>query len=381
MDLKILAVKDLAAVLARAAKVAPRKSALPILSTVKVAVDYVDLVIEATDLEIAYRAHVPHANGPDAVFASVCVDARALRDAVAANKRGGFVTLESDGARLVIRGDAGETVLDGLSADDYPVIPGAFGDGWEEWAMPARELESALTATVFATLADDSRPVLQFVNASRQSDGRVRFVGCDGFRMGYAFTGVPVGPEFPDGQGIGIHRKAAAVFADIARGYGGVSASLCRCTADGETKRMAIQAAGETVLWTPPAFGLYPDVDRIIPRERANVIMAADQFAAAAARAKRAGAVHLAIEIGGAAATLTAGGNDVKQASTCPAEPIGDVCEPLSVALAPRYAAEAAGVGKGGDLYWLIQDTGKPARYDLPDKSAGGVIMPMNVAA
>lgn len=381
MTVTILNVKALDAVLGRAAKVAPRKSSLPILQTVKIAVDYVDLVIEATDLEIGYRGYATQASGPDVDFAPVCVDARAFRDAVAACKRtGGSVALESDGARLIIRGGGGETTLDGLPADDYPVIPRAHGDGWEAWDFPTRDLESALALTVFAAATDDSRPVLQYVNAARQSDGRVRFVGVDGFRLAYAFTDAPDGPEFPNGDGLGIHRKAATLFAGIVR-RGDGPATLCRFTEGGEVKRMAIQSGAETVLWTPPLFGAFPDVDRVIPRERANVIMAADQFAAAAARAKRAGAVHLAIEVGGTAATLTAGGNDVKQASTCPAEPIGDGCEPLAVALAPRYAAEAAVIGKGGDLYWLIQDKGKPARYDLPDKSAGGVIMPMNVAA
>lgn len=366
--------RELETVLSRAVKVAPRKSTLGILTCVKLVAADGELVIEATDLELGYRSRLPVAGE----LAPTCVDARALRSAVKSHVRGGAVHLELVDGRLVVTGESGSASIETQGADDYPVLPAADIEAGETWRFARGDFAAALARTAFATATDQSRPVLEFVQAARQHDGRLRFCGADGFRMGYAFTPAPEGPEFPDGEGLGIHRRAAGLFADITRRVAGGSVTLGRYAprAGGRPPVLAIHDSRETVLWNAPE-GTFPDFTRVIPRDGANVIVAADVFGAAADRARSAHAPALVLDIGTCGVRATAKGD----ASTVACELEADVdatARGRHVALAPMYIRDACRANKGAALTLLVQeDYMRPVRYDVAD--AGGVIMPMNI--
>jgi DNA polymerase-3 subunit beta len=181
-------IATLAAAATRAAAVAPRRAALPILTharvTVAPRVSSTDVTVEATDCDLYTRETVtglgyvaPQPGAPS----QVCVDARALAQAckAAVKLNDGRITIERDDAHIV-RLRVGPTLLPTLDAADYPPAP-AVAEGGVYVGMAAWPM--ALAAVRPCVSTEETRYYLNGVAVISRSDGGVDVVATDGHRL------------------------------------------------------------------------------------------------------------------------------------------------------------------------------------------------------
>lgn len=176
---------SLAAAATRAAAVAPRRAAAPILTHARVTIPAPgDLIIEATDCDLYTsetvtgldRSH-PQPGAP----CQVCVDARALAQAckAAAKLNDGRLVIERDDAHIV-RLRVGPTLLFTRDAADYPPAP-AVADNGVYVGMAA--WPTALAAVRPCVSTEETRYYLNGVAVISRSDGGVDVVATDGHRL------------------------------------------------------------------------------------------------------------------------------------------------------------------------------------------------------
>lgn len=153
MQLKVTQ-ENLAKALNYVARVANTRGTLPVLANVLLSVEDSRLKLAATNLDIAISSFV----GAQVKEAgSLTVPARLLQDLVS-GLPGGVIELEQDETRLKINTGQYKSVINGVSAEEFPVMP-AIEKG-NRWQIPAATLKEGLQQVVFAASNDESRPVL-----------------------------------------------------------------------------------------------------------------------------------------------------------------------------------------------------------------------------
>jgi DNA polymerase-3 subunit beta len=136
------------------ARVASTRGTLPILSHVLLKVADNRLSIAATNLDIAINCYIGAQIQSEG---SLTVPARLLQDFVS-SLPSGVIELEQDEQRLKITTDSYKSVINGVSAEDFPVMP-AIENG-QEWSIDGPVLKQALQQVLMAASNDESRPVL-----------------------------------------------------------------------------------------------------------------------------------------------------------------------------------------------------------------------------
>ncbi|HLG91322.1 MAG TPA: DNA polymerase III subunit beta, partial [Candidatus Saccharimonadales bacterium] len=107
------------------------------------------------------------------------VPARLMQDFVSSLPEG-VLKLELDDNKLHITTDQYKSSINGIAADDFPVMP-AISAG-STWKAGAAELKKALSQIVFAASSDDARPVLTGVYF-HSSSGEVVAAATDSYRL------------------------------------------------------------------------------------------------------------------------------------------------------------------------------------------------------
>ncbi len=153
MKLKVTQ-ENLSKALGYVAKVANSRSTLPILANVLLKVEDNQLKLAATNLDIAISSRIGAQVQTDG---SLTVPARLLQDLVS-SLPGGVIELEQDDNRLRLQTEHYKSVINGVSSDDFPVMP-AIENG-TSLMIEASILKEALQQVVFAASNDESRPVL-----------------------------------------------------------------------------------------------------------------------------------------------------------------------------------------------------------------------------
>ncbi len=143
--------------LSQVGHVAGRSTTLPILKNILITAATEGVTLAATNLEIGVTTLV---RGKVEVPGTFTVQARVLMDYVSLLPSGN-ITLTLEGADLIVTTTSSKTVLKGLSAEDFPVIP-KVTDG-VRLSLPAVQLKTALSQTVFAVASDDARPEISGV--------------------------------------------------------------------------------------------------------------------------------------------------------------------------------------------------------------------------
>lgn len=139
------------------ARVANSRNPLAILSNVLLKTEKNRLSISATNLDIG----ITHLVGSKVEQeGSITVPARLMQDFVS-SLPDSVLNLELNDNKLSITTEQYQSVINGILADDFPVMP-AIKDG-NTWKIPAAEFKKALSQVVFAASADDARPVLNGV--------------------------------------------------------------------------------------------------------------------------------------------------------------------------------------------------------------------------
>jgi DNA polymerase-3 subunit beta len=168
--------ENLAKALGTVARVANTRNTLPILANVLLKTDKNRLSIAATNLDIAITHHIGSKIEKDG---AITVPARLMQDFVS-SLPDSVLNLELTDNKLHITTDQYQSTINGVAADDFPVMPAISGG--TSWKLPARDFKKVLSQVVFAASSDDARPVLTGVYF-HSSGGEVVAVATDSYRL------------------------------------------------------------------------------------------------------------------------------------------------------------------------------------------------------
>lgn len=175
MKLKVTQ-ENLAKALNYVARVASTRSTLPILSNILLKIQDNQLSVSATNLDIAIHSQV---GAQVQTEGALTVPAKLLQELVG-GLPGGIVELEQDEQKLKITTDQYKSIINGVNADDFPVMP-AIENG-ETFLVDAQTLREGLTQVLLAASNDESRPILTGV-VFRSIDGWLYMASTDSYRL------------------------------------------------------------------------------------------------------------------------------------------------------------------------------------------------------
>ena len=158
------------------ARVANTRNALPILANVMLKTVNNRLSIAATNLDIAITDYI---GAKVTEEGSVTVPARLMQDFVG-SLPSGVINLELEDTKLHIRAEHYKSVINGIPADDFPVMPAI--EGGTSWTVSGATLKKALQQVAFAASNDESRPVLTGVYL-HTNEGHLYMAATDSYRL------------------------------------------------------------------------------------------------------------------------------------------------------------------------------------------------------
>lgn len=158
------------------ARVANTRSTLPILANVLLKTVGNRLSIAGTNLDIAITHYL---GSKVAKEGSITVPARLMQDFVS-SLPAGVINIELEENRLHITTDKYKSTINGMSAEDFPVMPD-ISKG-TKWSVPGKTLKSALQQVVIAASTDEARPVLTGVFLHNY-EGELYVVATDSYRL------------------------------------------------------------------------------------------------------------------------------------------------------------------------------------------------------
>ncbi len=162
--------------LSTVARVANTRNQLPILANVLIKTSENRLSISATNLDIAITQYL----GAKVVEeGSITVPARLMQDFIS-SLPDGVIELKLDDTKLNIKTDKYQSVVNGVLADDFPVMPAI--EGGDTFEVDSSALRRALQQVVFAASTDESRPVLTGV-LLRGSGNELHLAATDSYRL------------------------------------------------------------------------------------------------------------------------------------------------------------------------------------------------------
>ena len=267
--------ENLQRALAQVSRAVATKTALPVLSNVLLVAEQGRLKIAATDLHIGITTSIPAAIEEEG---RITVDARLLLEFVNTLPNEP-VELSTAGARamLTVRSGRNTASINGIDADDFPVMP-SLSDEAVTIEIEPGQFREMVTQVELAAAADDSRPVLAGVLTRVEGD-RITLAAADGFRLAVREGSL---------SGAGPDKLEAIVPAKALR-------ELSRIVGDQtEPVRIAITPsqsqlvaqAGETEFLSSLIEGSFPDYRQIVPKDfSVRVEVDRDQFVAAVRRA------------------------------------------------------------------------------------------------
>jgi DNA polymerase-3 subunit beta len=175
MKLKVTQ-ENLSKALSYVARVANTRSTLPILGNVLLRISDNRLSIAATNLDIAINSYLGAQVQEEG---SITVPARLFQDLVT-GLPSGVIELEKDEQRLKINAEQYKSVINGISAEEFPVMPAI--DNGQEWNIPAMVLKQGLQQVLSAASNDESRPILTGV-LFHTTDGWLTIASTDSYRL------------------------------------------------------------------------------------------------------------------------------------------------------------------------------------------------------
>ena len=168
--------ENLSRALAAVGRIASGRNTLPILSNLLLATVDNRLRIAATNLEVAMTETIGAKVSADG---TITVPARLLQDLVNTIPDG-VVSLELSENKLFVTTEGYESVINGTSAEEYPVMP-ALKDG-ATFTVAAGLLKKTLQQVVGSASNDDARPILTAVYFHNH-EGYLYAVATDSYRL------------------------------------------------------------------------------------------------------------------------------------------------------------------------------------------------------
>jgi len=233
------------------ARVANSRGTLPILSNVLIKTSNNRLSLSATNLDIAITHFIGAKVGEEG---SITVPARLMQDFVGSLPEG-VIELELEETKLHVTTDQYKSVVNGIVADDFPVMP-AISEG-KTWNLSSSALKKGLQQVVFAASNDETRPVLTGV-LLQTTNGKLFAAATDSYRLAEKRLGA-------NKEDIRVLVPASAL------------QDLLRVLGDGDDEVRATHddlqilfQAGDVELVTRLVEGKYPDYRKLIPEKFAT---------------------------------------------------------------------------------------------------------------
>ncbi|MEI7632580.1 MAG: DNA polymerase III subunit beta, partial [bacterium] len=168
--------ENLSRALAAVGRIASGRNTLPILSNVLLATVDNRLKLAATNLEVAMTESIGAKISNEG---TITVPARLFQDLVNAVPDG-VISLELSENKLLVTTDGYESVINGTSAEEYPVMPAL--NGGSSLTIPATLFKKTLQQVVGAASSDDARPILTAVYL-HSHEGSLYAVATDSYRL------------------------------------------------------------------------------------------------------------------------------------------------------------------------------------------------------
>jgi DNA polymerase-3 subunit beta len=158
------------------ARVANTRGTLPVLANVLVKTVNNRLSIAATNLDIAITHYIGAKVSSEG---AITVPARLMQDFISSLPQG-VIDLELTDYRLSIATDQYKSTVNGVSADEFPVMPTI--ENGKPWSIYGVSLKKSLQQVIIAASADESRPVLTGV-LFHIEDGKLYMAATDSYRL------------------------------------------------------------------------------------------------------------------------------------------------------------------------------------------------------
>lgn len=158
------------------ARVANTRGTLPVLANVLIKTESGRLSIAATNLDIAITHYI---GAKVTEEGAITVPARLMQDFVS-SLPSGVIDLKLDDYKLNISTGHYQSVINGVSSEEFPVMP-AITKG-KTWNVPAPVLKKSLQQVVIAASGDEARPVLTGVYLHTE-DGKLYMAATDSYRL------------------------------------------------------------------------------------------------------------------------------------------------------------------------------------------------------
>lgn len=238
--------ENLSKALGSVARVASSRGTLPILSNVLLKTVDGRLSIAATNLDIAITHYIGSKVSSEG---AITVPARLMQDFVG-SLPSGVIELKLDEYKLHINAEKYKSVINGVSAEEYPVMP-AIENG-TQWKIPGKLLKQALQQVVMAASSDEARPVLTGVYWHTH-EGKLYIVATDSYRLAEKAL-------IPMAQEVELLIPASAL-QDLLRIVGDYDDDVIVTHDD----QQVLFTVGDVELVTRLIEGKYPDYRKLIP--------------------------------------------------------------------------------------------------------------------
>jgi DNA polymerase-3 subunit beta len=167
--------ENLTRALGAVARVANSRGTLPILANVLVKTSNNRLSLSATNLDIAITQYIGAKVEEEG---SITVPARLMQEFIG-SLPSGVINLELDDTKLKISTDQYHSTVNGIVADDFPVMPAITGG--KSLVLDGPKLKKGLQQVVLAASNDESRPVLTGV-LIHGFEGKLYLAATDSYR-------------------------------------------------------------------------------------------------------------------------------------------------------------------------------------------------------
>ncbi|MBR5419206.1 DNA polymerase III subunit beta [Candidatus Saccharibacteria bacterium] len=157
---------------------ASTKAGLPILSNVLLRAEDKQLVLTATNLELAT---VEYVNAKASKNGTITVPAKLLSNFVS-NLPKDTIKLSSEGDKLTIEAGGYKSILNGIAADDFPELPSIDEKVAVTFKIPVDIFKESVNQVIIASSNDMTRPALTGVYLNT-FEGTLYIAATDGYRL------------------------------------------------------------------------------------------------------------------------------------------------------------------------------------------------------
>ncbi|WP_137893040.1 DNA polymerase III subunit beta [Ramlibacter sp. 2FC] len=252
----------LLAVLQSVSGIVERRHTLPILANLLIRKTGSSVQLTTSDLEIQIRT-TAELDG-DAGSFTTTVGARKLIDILRTMPADQTVSLESNQAKLILKGGKSKFTLQTLPAEDFPLVQEAASFG-PAFSVPQKTLKDLLGQVSFAMAVHDIRYYLNgilFVAEGKQ----LSLVATDGHRLAYASATLDV--EVPK-QEVILPRKTVLELQRLLSDAGGENQPHIEMQFASNQAKFSF---GGMEFVSKLVEGKFPDYNRVIPRHHKNSV-------------------------------------------------------------------------------------------------------------